>query len=377
MAEIWATALGAASAAVGIASAGLSASGALNPSQPNLASSNQQVSDAEASMLPGERQLLAAAQTGSAYSIPLTVKQQKQQTKLNNQISTLQSEISNPASASAHGSAANPQLLQSQLSKAQTKLAGIKQESGTFAGSGANEVQGQIAQQSAKDQLALEQQYSPQFISEALKDEALADPQSVAARGLENDLIQKQINQPITNPISYTLENQVGARVNAGKGLDDFDTGVLNNSVSQALAARGGSSTPGDFTSPLTTGSAGVQRQQQGIAQGQSFLGSGTTPEDVQYRQQQQNLADLSAEVTGATPTSEFGSLSNASKSANPTSNGMALPTLGNTLQTAGNAALTTQQQQAGQSNNWLAGLSAVTGLAGAAGNVQSEIASA
>jgi len=98
-------------------------------------------------------------------------------------------------------------------------------------------------------------------------------------------------------------------------------------------------------------------------------MGSGTTPEDVKYRQDQQNLANLSAEINGQTPTSEFASLSNASRSANPTTNGAPLSTVGNSLQTGGNAALTNYSQQMGQANNWLAGLSATVNASTAVGN--------
>jgi len=302
LAEIWAAALGAATAATSI---GLTASGALNPSQPNLASSSAAISNANAAMLPIQRKLAAQANLG--------------------------------------------------------KLGGKQ-----YAQFGGVQTQAALAKQNAEKQLALQKTFAPQFIDEALKQQQLANPEGVAARDRESQLIQQQIDHPATNPIGEMLESQILPQVQAGKGLDDFDTSVLNGSVEDALKARGGSTVAGDFTSPLTTGFAGENRRLAGLGAGQQFLSSGATPEDVKYRQQQQDLANLSAEVSGATPTSEFGSISGASRSANPVSFGAPLPTSNNSIQEGGNAALNNYGAQMGQANNWLAGLSTVNNLGGA-----------
>jgi hypothetical protein len=292
------------------------------------------------------------------------------------QLQTLQnSPLPTGSSAGGHNYAMSAaqanQNRQQQISDLQSRIDNLKSgQTADFTGYGAGQVQAETADQNAKLQLALEQKYSPQFIAEALKQEQLADPQSVAARDRESQLIQQQINHPVINPVSPMLESQIGQQVSAGKGLDDFDTAALNSGVQQALAARGGGGTGADFTAPLTTGFEGDQRQLAGIQKAQGFMSSGTTPEDIKYRQQQQDLANLSAEISGQTPTSEFGSLSNASRSANPTTAGAPLPTMpGNSLQVGGNAAQTRYGQQMNQANSWMSGLSGVVNASTAIAN--------
>lgn len=322
------------------ASTGYALSGAGTPAQPNLASSSAALSNAEASMLPIERQLAGAAATGGTVTNPGY-----------KQIGTEYFPVDSNGNITGKPVPASVATTDfSQFGGAQTQAA--------------------LAEQNAGDQLALAQKYDPAFIQSALQQEQLADPNSVTARAQENKLIQQQISNPIINPVAPKLESQIGEQVAAGKGLDSFDTGVLNDATAKALAARGGQQSNADFVSPLTTGLAGDQRQLAGIQAGQNELASGSTPEDIQYRQQQQNLANLSAEISGQTPTSEFSSLSNASRGPNPTTAGAPLPTMTNPLQTAGNAALTTQQQQEGQANNWMAGLSTVLNATGALGAI-------
>ena len=362
-------------AASAVAGTAYAISGAGTPSAPNLGAASRKISNTEAAMLPYERMLEAAAQSGTAINFS-TPQQQQQLARLQSQLTRLQN---TPATATPTIGHSYGMTLEKANAERQNQIANLQSQisklsagtSADFTGNGAGEIQGKVADQNAANQLALEQKYSPQFIAESLKEEALADPQSVAARDRESQLIQQQINQPVTNPVAPMLENQIDSRVNAGKGLDDFDAAALNNGVAQALAARGGGGGAGtDFTSPLTTGLAGDQRQIAGIGQAQSFMGSGTTPEDVKYRQDQQNLANLSAEISGQTPTSEFSSLSNASHSANPVANGQPLSTVGNSLQTGGNAALTQYGQQANQANSWMSGLSGVLNASTAIANV-------
>ena len=373
--EVWAAALGAAAAVGGAA---YEISGAGQPAQPNLAASSAALSNAEASALPIERQLAGAAETGGTVLNPGYTSSgdaASLRTSLQQQIAQLQGK-----KAGGWGNDQNQQQIQSlqnQLAalpasgpvykNAKGQIVPASHAETNFGQFGGAQTQAAIEEQNAANQLQIAQQYDPALIQSALAEEALADPNSVAARAQESKLIQQQINEPITNPVAAPLESQISARVSAGKGLDQFDETALNNATQQALADRGGSSVPADFTSPLTTGEAGNQRQLTGIQSAQNFLGSGTTPEDVQYRQQQQDLANLSAEVSGQTPTSEFSSLSNASRGPNQVTNGAPLPLLPSDItQTAGNAALTTQQQQEGQANNWLAGISTVLNGAGA-----------
>lgn len=371
-------------------------SAANQPTAPNLASSSRQLSDAQAKLLPIQRGMAAAAQSGGKYTFSLPpgvnpsdypqfadlpqgtqAAQTTQvfvpgQAKPGDKDKTPKGEwvTYNPEdfkSGGKYASLGTPQLRQ------------ITNQNGTytidFNGYGSGQTQATIAKQQAAGQLALAQKYDPQFIASALKQEQQADPNSFAARQRMSELIQGQIAHPPTNPEATTLENQVDAQLKAGKGLDPMETGVLNNAVQQALNDRNSSGAGADFSSPLTTGAAGVARQQAGQQKALGELTSGTTPEDVQYRQEQQNLANLQAEISGQTPQSQFKSLSAAQSGPTPTYAGAQLPTMpGGQVQQAGNAALnanaTNLSNLGQQANPWMAGVSSLLAAGNAAGNL-------
>ena len=243
-----------------------------------------------------------------------------------------------------------------------------------FTGLGSGNTQAKLADQSAQSQLALSQKYDPQFIASALKEEQLANPQGAEARGLEQQLIQKQINTPSVSPTATTLTNQVENQLNAGKGLDDMESHVLNGSVAQALSDRGdGNGQAADWAEPLTTGAAGNQRQMAGIQKATGLLSSGVTPGDVNYRHEQQNLANLSEFNSGQTPTSEFSSLSGAQNGPTPNASTTDLPLLSNPLGSAASGAAQQYQNQVMQPNGWMTGATALingaTGIQNAASN--------
>jgi hypothetical protein len=380
-------------AAIGIAvgttalSVGLSASGALTPSvnQPNLASASQQLSDTEAGLLPIQRGMSSAAATGGKFTFTpppgmnlqqfaqeMGVEMPQTAPQANGQIS-----FGEPAGNVPHGT--KGQSTVAPQPPATTGKPGlVRNPDGSytvdFNGYGQAQTQGTIASQEAAGQLALAQQYDPAFIASALQQEQEADPQGAAARQAENALIQQQIQNNPDQPVADLLQSQITSRVNAGKGLDDFDTSTLNNAVQQALGARGGGAAGADYAQPLTTGLPGAQRQLQGEQEGISELGSGTTPEDVTYRREQQNLANLSAQVNAQTPESEFRSLSSAQSGPTPGVAGPAQPlTPGDTTGAAASSSLgsfgTQLQNLQRQSNPWLAGISTLLSGAGAAGS--------
>lgn len=417
--EIWAAAAG---VAIGAAGLGLSASGALQPTvnQPNLASSSRELSNAEASLLPLQRGMEAAAQKGGKFTFQLPAgvdgstygfnnlpqgqtTAQEQQVFVPNQASTSTTDTGSNTSGGVVSDrwgatgAASPNSIQTGAGqwvaynpddfKTGGKYAGLGQpqlrtvtnNNGTytvdFNGYGAGQVQGNIAKQQAANQLALAQKYDPQFIAAALAQEKEADPQSFAARARENELIQQQITAPPENPVANLLSDQVESQLRAGKGLDDFDQSTLNDAVAKSLAARGGNGAGADFSQPLTTGAAGVARQQAGIQKGIGELSSGSSPEDISYRREQQNLANLSALMSGQTPTSQFKSLSGAQSGPTPNVSGPSLSQVPNgQAATAGNAAIATSgitnQLNASQANPWMAGLSTLLAAGNAAGGL-------
>lgn len=414
-----ATALAAVGAATAVAGTAYAISGAGNPNYPatpNLASSSAALSKAQAQLLPLQRGIAAAAQEGGKYTFSLptgvngaaygfndlpqgSTTTTEQQVFVPGDVTKQQSNAPDLQKGSGsiwdslnmggqNGQAPagkwvtyNPEDFKpggKYASLPTPQLRNVTNNNGTytvdFKGFGAADTQGTIAKQSAAGQLALAQKYDPQFIAQALQQEQQADPTGTAARQLEAQLIQKQMGMDFTNPISGKLTSQVDEQVNAGRGLDPMETSALHDSVGRALASRGGDGLGADFSQPLTTGAAGVARQAAGIQKGVGEISSGTTPEDVQYRQQQQNMADLSALITGQTPQSQFHSLSGAQSGPTPMVSGAPLPTSpGNTMGAAGSAALnanaTGNQIRNATANPWLAGLSTTINAVGALGN--------
>lgn len=243
-----------------------------------------------------------------------------------------------------------------------------------FQGYGQGEVQSRVAAQQAANQLDLSRKYDPQFIEEALKQEALADPEGTAARQKMYDLIQQQIEAKPDRPVADLLDKQIGEQLAAGNQLTPAMNSVLDDAVAKAQAARGQTGTaPEDFAAPLTTGFAGEQREQAGAQKALSWLSSGATPEDVQYRREQQNMANLGAFTAGTTPQSQFASLSGAQQG--PVA--MWRPNLSTENQNAGQTARqydlgawqTQLNASANQANPWMAGLSALLSGASAAGS--------
>lgn len=382
------------SAVGGIAGTAYSLSGAGQPQQPNLASSSRAISDAEASLLPQYRQLAAAAQEGqNLFKINPGYTQRDVGTYRNQLQSKLldlqKQEATKPAGSPGMG--ANQDRLPGQIAALKQQIQSLPQNgpiyldsngqvvpasqatSGyDFSGHGAADIQADIAKQMAGGELGLAQKYDPAFIAAALQQEQLANPEGAQARQRENQLIQQQINQPIANPVAQTLTDQVQQQVTAGKGLDEFTKRALDASVAQALAARGGAagSMPG-IADDLTTGAAGTQRQLTAINKGVGLMTSGTTPQDVAYRREQQNLANLSNEISGQTPTTEFKSLSGAQTGPTPTAQTPALPLAGqNELQTGAGAGETQYAQQIAQPNPWLTGITSAINLGTTASNL-------
>lgn len=406
--------IGLTAVSVGVGAAG--AAGAFSPTinQPNLPASSKALSDTEASLLPLERGMAAAAQEGGKYTFSLPAGVDGSQYGFNSlpqgSSTAQETQVFVPGDASSvqpgfsadgnqtygtfGGQSAPAAAPQGQwvpynaadfqsggkyASLGQPQLRTVTNNNGTytvdFNGYGAGQTQATIAKQAAAGQLALSQKYDPQFIAASLAQEKEADPQSFAARQMENDLIQKQITNPPENPVADTLSDQVDAQVKSGKGLDPMETGVLNSSVASALADRGGNGAGADFTQPLTTGAAGVARQQAGIQKGIGELSSGSSPEDIDYRREQQNLANISALMSGQTPTSEFRSLSASQNGPTPYVSGPQQPQIGSGGSAiAGNAAIQSSgiaNQLAGsQSNPWLSGISTLLSGATAFGQL-------
>jgi len=367
------------------ASVGLALSGAGQPQYPNESASSAQMADTEANLLPIQRGMAAAAQTGGSYTFNLPAGASPGSLG----IQTTGSGWYNPAGQMVAGpndwfKAPGNGPTGSVWRPGQMTINGvpIKQNSDgsytiDFSGMGTAQAEAAEAQQSAASQLALQQQYDPQFITTALAQEQQADPQSVAARNEMSNLVQQQANAPLNEPVSSMLNSQIQDTLNAAQNntLTSTDTARLNAAVSDALGSRGGNGRAelplrqgvGEF---LTSGFPGEQRQAQAATSANNFLSSGSDPEDIEYRRTQQNLANLAAEANGQTPGSQFASLSGAANGPAPMAQGGQLPLLadnGAAAQQVGMQNWETQMQNANnQMNPWMAGLSGMLQLGSA-----------
>lgn len=362
-------------AAIGLAltagSMAVTYSGALNPTQPNLGQASKQMAELQAELLPFINAEQAAAQEGGTIDQTfISPKQQKQIDKINSEIANTQSQLDK---AQASGNQVEISRLQGELSKQQGQLQQIKgiPIKGDFTGFSTADIQGAIQKQLAAGQLGIEQQFDPQFIQAALAQEKLANPQGVAAREMEQNLIQQQIKNPPVSPVSNAMEKQIEGRVAAGSGLTPEEEAQLASTVAQAVSARGNQDTAG-FADDLTTGIKGTQRELANTESGASWLASGETPEDISFRANQQNMANLANFIAGRTPQSQFGSLTAASSGATPLANSSQLSSLPTNAETLGSGgALNRYQAQFNNANPWMVGTSALLGglnVAGSAG---------
>jgi hypothetical protein len=238
-----------------------------------------------------------------------------------------------------------------------------------FTGYGEADANAVVARETAKAQLALQQKYGVQFAETAAEQQKLADPEGYAARQKMNELIQGQINRTPDRTMANTLDRQIGSQLDAGNNLDADSRAMLDEAVRQAGGARGGLDTPADFADPLTMGWAGQARKDAGIGKAQSWLASGATPQDAAYRNEQQNLSNLSALVNGSTPQSQFSNLS--APGPTPMVSGGAQPQMPNNASAGAANALNTYNaqinQQTSQTNDWMAGLAGLLSVGNAA----------
>ena len=313
---------------------------------------------------------------------------------LQQQIAAIQAQLNPPHADSSQGAGSPPtralsskesQQLQTQLQSLQAQLAAVpaggkiyKDSTGKivpasqavtdFSGMSQADIDSKIMSQLMAGQLATEKQFDPQFIAQALAEEQQSNPQGVAARGDLYADIQKQLQPPVS-PVANEMQRQTAEKVAAGSGLTPEEQAMLDTAVTQATGARGDSGTSPDFSNALTTGFAGTQRALQNAGAGEQFIASGETPDDIAFRANQQNIANLSQFYSGQTPQSQFKELSGASVGATPIAQGTPLPNLPGNAGALGASAGVNQyeqqiQSQLNQPNPWMAGLSGTLNLA-------------
>lgn len=372
-------------------SAGESAYAASNqPQEPNLSADSAEMANVQASLLPQEAALQKEAELGQStlnqgYTESTQGAQQQQQ--IQQQINLLQKQLqpdqNNHAGQNVQVSPQQAATINSQITNLRGQLANIQpgqpvylnsqgqvvpasQATTSFAGNSTADIQQQLMTQAIQGQLANSAQYDPQFIANQLAEEQQANPQGVAARSDLYNQIQSQIANPPTSPVADTMNSQVQEHVNAGSGLTPEEQAALDSQVGAQ-----GSNDP-NFSTQLTTGFGGQARAAQNAGEGASWLSSGQTPGDIQYRAEQQNLGNLSSYISGQTPESQFSELSGSQNTATPQYQNTPQPTFNfGAAQQGAQAGLTNygQQTQANENalNPWSTGITGVLGAANAA----------
>ena len=194
-----------------------------------------------------------------------------------------------------------------------------------FTGYGDADIESQLAREMAQTGLDLQNKYGADFAEEARKQTELADPEGTAARKLLADKInqQEQARRTRERPVANSLDASVLGDLNLGSAPDEG----MRDALARTLERRGDSSlTTEDVAGDMSTGLKGEARMRERLQKGMSYLGSGATPQDAAFRDEQQSMANMASFLGGKTPQSQFASLSGGGSGAAPMPQAGALP---------------------------------------------------
>lgn len=263
------------------------------------------------------------------------------------------------------------------LTEAASKMGGkvtIDGKEYDFTGLGNADNSKVMSDKMAQTLLDIQRNLGPEYVKQRIEELKQADPKGYAARQDLFNRIMRQAEQNPNRPLGDELQNSiVGQLQNAGR-LDQNELNSVQQSVRGGQAGRGnylGAAATAQEAGAVVNASDALRNQQQ--KQGLDFLNSGVTPEDVEYRRMQQNLANLANFTNGQTPTAQFGSLSSAGNGAAPFIGGgnNSQITNPNAGQQGVNNALNIYSGNvnwaANQVNPYVAGISAALNTAGAA----------
>lgn len=227
-------------------------------------------------------------------------------------------QIPDPGAAAAAGIAQNTQLQPfNYLINAASTLGRpitINGQTYDFTGLGQADTAAVVSDQMARTLLALQQTNDPQVIQERLNELQAADPQGYAARQTLFDQIQQQAQNNPGRPISTDLQQQLQNELAKGAGFNDAKQeeqareGIRGNQVKSGITL--GQAPTAQEAAGITSAGENLQSQRQQDAL--NLLESGSSPEDIAYRQLQQNLSNEANFVSGQTPTAQFQQVSAA-----------------------------------------------------------------
>ncbi len=248
-----------------------------------------------------------------------------------------------------------------------------------FSGLGAADVAASNADKTTQSVLDLEKKYGPDLVNQQLALQKLANPQGVAARDQEYQDIMARQNKPVDTTMGQTLQDQLQSELNAGTNLDPVSQRQVEQAARNAQAARGNTlGTANEFAEAASVGQAGEARRAMHQGQALSFLTSGATPQDVNFRNDQQNIGNLASFLSGQTPQAQFSQLAGNS-AVQPTQTAQYNPAQLNPASvnsTAASSALGFSNFNLNAANNqanpWMAGLStALKGVTGVGQAIQ------
>lgn len=247
-----------------------------------------------------------------------------------------------------------------------------------FTGVSPGDTTAKVSDQLAQTLLDLQREKNPAIIAARLEELKAADPQGYAARQQLFDAIMAEANRNPDQPLSTELSRQIQDELAKGVGFNDdkqkqeVQDAVRGKQVASGIF-RGNTATGEEAKAVVGAGEALRNERQQKALQ---LAQSGSTPEDIAYRQMQQTLANLGSFVNGQTPTAQFGQVSAASSgpvkmgstgvNTNLFSEGAAATGVNNALSTWGNQVNTA----ANSANPWLAGLTTAITAAGTANKI-------
>lgn len=216
----------------------------------------------------------------------------------------------------------------------------------------------------AQAALQVQKEMGPDYIAQRRLELQTSDPAGWAMRQQMFRDLQGDLSAPdASRPTASALQQQILADLERGGELTPEEMRAVSQSARGQAVARGNAR--GNAAASAEAGAVGAvseQRNQERQQRALAFLVSGTTPEDVDYRRNQQNLSNLGSFIGGVTPTAQFKQLSGAGNGAVP----FATPKPGLTLDpnagaTGANYASTLYGIQsnaaASQINPWMAGL--------------------
>ena len=212
--------------------------------------------------------------------------------------------------------------------------------------------------------LDMQKKYGPAYVQQRLAELQQSDPEGQSARKQLYAATMASLDTPVPEQ-ARTVQKLLLEEVDKGTELPEETKRQVVQGVRAGQAARGNMlGNAAVAQEGRAVAGAGQQQQDTRQQQALTYLQSGVSPEDIEYRRIQQGMANLGAFLSGTTPTAEFAGLSGAGTGAAPFIGGGTNPTTLNpnaAVQGAQNAnsmyALNSAYERT-QANPWLAGAS-------------------